>query len=175
MRNTLFFVTSCILLLSCAAAAVHEKKTPPNKITRFTVDSNYDSTWSRIVYYFYQRGAIVTTINKTDGVFNAELENCPVTYTGKKGEVMDPTAIAITERRRRINNSNKIIPKEGKIGWNIIVEREGNTTKSVYITLKSMGIITAYYEEGFLKKKIIKNSRFWSTGVFEKQFEAQLK
>ncbi|HTE09975.1 MAG TPA: hypothetical protein VK645_03380 [Chitinophagaceae bacterium] len=168
MRFIIYLATA-FCFSSCAAVAVKKDAGSANKPIRTEIVGSYEQTWNKITNYFYIEGYAFKTTNKEQGILTCELKDAFVSYKDKEGNIKNPTAFAITDVRKRINNNVYVYPLKGIIEWQILIQKKDENSTYVYLSLNPKGILTKYNYNTFEVNKVIKNVELRTTGIFEQK------
>ncbi len=114
-------------------------------------------------------------LHESDGVYSVVIKDSRLSYL--KNEVLvDSTAVAYGEAKKRSSAYiSKYYPYEGVLQWNVLVQKNNDTSTIVYINLDKKGYITKFWQDGLLSRKSLKTEALYSTGVLEKQLEFFIK
>ena len=80
MRSCIYLF---ILLISCNAAPVHKSKQTPKTLTSFTVNSNFDSVWNKLLLYSFKKEYKIKEMDKSAGTMIMTIKDVPISYLDK--------------------------------------------------------------------------------------------
>jgi hypothetical protein len=144
-----------------------------SKPYRITSTLSFETAWTNIIEIFSQTGKSFKIISKSDGLLVVQNSVSPLTYE-IKGRMVDTNAWAVAEKVYEPGNKRYYNPTEGIIEWNFHLKRDNNST-TIDINLISPITVTKTVLAGFAEKKRVYKAKAFSTGVYEKQLEIQLK
>ena len=177
-NNGLFFCM-VILLASCMAKPVYKKDTVPEAAVSnvFTINSPYDSVWTKVLIYSYKQNGTPSKKDKIEGTITTLIHNVPLDYMPdkKRNMVFNPLAVATSQSRERINNRQRLYPAIADIEVSFLLVKNNENTTTLVVKMADQCKVTAYYEQGYLVRRPLKTVRIWSTGLYEKQLLEELK
>ena len=166
-----------MFITGCSAQPLTNKVSDNGKaIAKYSIANAYDDVWNKLIRFLAINNYKIEIKDKEAGVLKVTLTDATITYFDKRGvKVENPKAIAVTDSRRRVNNQNNVLPSAANITCTILLSKKTERETDVVISLDNICNVTAYYEEGFLRRKKIPNVVIQSTGYFEKDVTDSLK
>ena len=168
-----------ILLASCMAKPVYQKDTVPEAAVSnvFTINSPYDSVWTKVLIYSYKQNGTPSKKDKIEGTITTLIHNVPLDYMPdkKRNMIFNPLAVATSQSRERINNRQRLYPAIADIEVSFLLVKNNENTTTLVVKMADQCKVTAYYEQGYLVRRPLKTVRIWSTGLYEKQLLEELK
>ncbi len=163
----------CLALASCAARITTPVDSESNKPVLIYSSNDYDKSWNKMYFYLFEKGCTIVAMNKDEGVLSVQMNNAIITCKNSKGILINDSALAITDTRKRMNNNAMVYALTGQLTWHIYVKKEEEKSL-VYIRLDNSGSITSFLEGKIKRIKTIKNCTMKSTGNFETKLKTAL-
>jgi hypothetical protein len=167
-------ILSILLLFASCKTVQPLQANYDTKPYRITTTSNFETIWNNIIDIYSQNGKSFRIISKPDGLIVVQEKVSPVTYE-EKGQMVNATAWAIAEKVYEPGNERYFLPTQGIIEWNIHIKHNNDNSTTIDINIVSPMTVTKAFLAAFGENKRVYKAKAFSTGVYEKQLEMQLK
>ena len=168
-----------VVIASCMATPIYKKDTVPTESVSnvFTINSSFDSLWTKVLIYSYKQNGTPSKKDKNEGTITTLIHNVPLDYMAdkKRNMVLNPLAVATSQARERVSNSQRLYPATADIEVTFLMVKNNENATTLVVKMADQCRVTAYYEQGYLVRRPLKTVRIWSTGLYEKQLLEELK